>query len=97
MPLDNWVLCRIFLKKRGSKNEEDHVQSGNENILRKARIGRPVFFNFMTKSRVNLNLGSSSSSSGSSGITEEVTCDDESDDYEENSSFNRFLYFRRKQ
>lgn len=77
----NWVLCRIFFKKRGTN--------------RKPRISRPMLYNFMTKGRTNLNIVPCSPSSGSSGITE-VSCN-ESDDDEENSSCNGFPYFRRKQ
>lgn len=96
IPLENWVLCRVFLKRRGIKNEEENVQSSNENILRKPRISRPMFYDFMTKDRANLNLAPCSSSSGSSGITEEVPCHD-SDDHEENSSCDSFPFLRRKQ
>ncbi|KAF9689006.1 hypothetical protein SADUNF_Sadunf01G0046900 [Salix dunnii] len=95
VPMENWVLCRIFLKKRGSKNEEN-IQAGNENRLPKLRTTKPVFYDFMTKEKTtDLNLAPSSSSSGSSGITEEVPCN-ESDDHEESSSCNSFPYFRRK-
>ncbi|KAH7516775.1 NAC domain-containing protein 83 [Ziziphus jujuba] len=96
VPMENWVLCRIFLKKRGSKNEDEQVQSGNEvQIIRKPRSARPVFYDFMTKDRADLNLAPCSSSSGSSGITE--VSSNESDDHEESSSCNSFPYFRRKQ
>lgn len=95
VPLENWVLCRIFLKKRGSRNDEEQVQSGNENVVCKPRITSPVFYDFLTKGRVNLNTVPCSSSSGSSGITE-VSCN-ESDDHEESSSCNGFPNFRRKQ
>lgn len=94
--MENWVLCRIFLKKRGSKNEDEQVQSGNEvQIIRKPRSARPVFYDFMTKDRADLNLAPCSSFSGSSGITE--VSSNESDDHEESSSCNSFPYFRRKQ
>lgn len=92
--MENWVLCRIFLKKRGTKNEDDNTQSCNDNRVRKLRTTRPVFYDFMTKDRTDLNLAPSSSSSGSSGVTE-VSCN-ESDDHEESSSCNSFPYFRRK-
>ncbi|KAG5227983.1 hypothetical protein OIU77_022645 [Salix suchowensis] len=96
VPVENWVLCRIFLKKRGSKNEEENIQAGNDNRLPKLRTTKPVFYDFMTKEKTtDLNLAPSSSSSGSSGITEEVPCN-ESDDHEESSSCNSFPYFRRK-
>lgn len=95
VPMENWVLCRIFLKKRSAKNGEENVQLGDDNRLSKLRITKPVFYDFMTKNRTtDLNLAPSSSSSGSSGITE-VSCN-ESDDHEESSSCNSFPYFRRK-
>ncbi|PON91834.1 NAC domain containing protein [Trema orientale] len=96
VPMESWVLCRIFLKKRGSKSEEENLQTGVDHaVVRKPRIAKPVFYDFMTKGRANLNLAPASSSSGSSGITE--VSSNESDDHEENSSCNSFPYFRRKQ
>ncbi|EXB40352.1 NAC domain-containing protein 29 [Morus notabilis] len=60
IPMENWVLCRIFLKKRASKNEEENC--GGELVARKAtRVmrsnnattsttsNRPVFYDFMRK------------------------------------------------
>ncbi|KAJ6428427.1 hypothetical protein OIU84_023788 [Salix udensis] len=65
VPVENWVLCRIFLKKRGSKNEEENIQAGNDNRLPKLRTTKPVFYDFMTKEKTtDLNLAPSSSSSG---------------------------------
>ncbi|KAJ0037542.1 hypothetical protein Pint_23780 [Pistacia integerrima] len=92
MPVENWVLCRIFLKKRSAKIEDE--ETGNANGGRKSRTSRPVFYDFMTKERADLNLAPSSSSSGTSGITE-ISSND-SEDHEE-SSCNSFPYFRRKQ
>jgi hypothetical protein len=95
VPVDNWVLCRIFLKKRSAKNEEDNVQIGNDNAVRKLKTTKPVFYDFMRKDGTDLNLAPASSSSGSSGVTE-VSSHDQSDDHEESSSCNSFPYFRRK-
>lgn len=84
--LENWVLCRIFLKKRSSKNVEEITKSHN---------GRLVFYNFMTKEkRMDLNRGPELSGSGSSAITD-VSCN-QSDDHEETSSFNSLSIFRRE-
>lgn len=55
-PMENWVLCRIFLKKRG------------ENSLKKKGVGA-VCFEFV-KGRTDLNMDPSSQSSDWSGITE---------------------------
>lgn len=95
VPIENWVLCRIFLKKRGSKNEDDQAQSGNErqHMVRRPKSPRPVFYDFMRKDRANLNFVPSSSTSGSSGITE--VSSNESDDHEESSSCNNFPKFRK--
>ncbi|KAF2307390.1 hypothetical protein GH714_026822 [Hevea brasiliensis] len=94
VPIENWVLCRIFLKKRSAQNEEENLQFGKKNIVRKLRNTKPVFYDFLTKDRTDLNLAPSSSFSGSSGITE--VSSNESDDHEESSSCNNFPYFRRK-
>lgn len=99
--MENWVLCRIFLKKRSStttQNDDDKMQSCNENGVGKLRTNtRPVFYDFLTKDRTDLNLAPSSSSSGSSGITEVSNNETETDDHEEeSSSCNSFPYFRRK-
>ncbi|GMJ03329.1 VND-interacting 2, NAC domain containing protein 83 [Hibiscus trionum] len=81
--MENWVLCRIFLKKRSGKNDES---CNNQ---------KPVFYDFLTKDRTDMNLvGDSSSSSVSSGITQ-VSSND-TDDHEESSCCNSFPYFRRK-
>lgn len=94
MPMTNWVLCRIFLKKRSGKNEEDNTNSCNENGTRRLRINRPVFYDFMRKGMTDLNVAPSTSSSGSSGVTDVST--NESDDHEESSSCNNFPHFKRK-
>ncbi|XWS39361.1 hypothetical protein CRYUN_Cryun18bG0046500 [Craigia yunnanensis] len=96
VPMENWVLCRIFLKKRSSttKNHDDSMQSCNENGVGKLRTTRPVFYDFLTKDRTDLTLAASSSSSGSSGITE--VSNNDSDDHDESSSCYNFPYFRRK-
>ncbi|GLT86747.1 hypothetical protein SLE2022_048660 [Rubroshorea leprosula] len=97
--MENWVLCRIFLKKRNNKNEEENVPmqiSCHENGVRKLSTNRPMFYDFLSESKTNtdLNLAPSSFSSGSSGITEVSI--NETEDHEESSSCNSFPYFRRK-
>ncbi|XWS54048.1 hypothetical protein CRYUN_Cryun10bG0055200 [Craigia yunnanensis] len=95
VPMENWVLCRIFLKKRSSttKNDDDSIQFCNGNGVGKPRTTRPVLYDFLTKDRTDLNLAPSSSS-GSSGITE--VSNNDTDDHEESSICNSFPYFRRK-
>lgn len=96
VPMDNWVLCRIFLKKRGGKNEEQQVQQPSRDV-RKRKNSRPVFYDFMTKDRANLSLAPCSSSSGSSGITDVVSSEQVDNDHEESSSCNSLGLIRRKQ
>nr|UBT01642.1 NAC transcription factor 38 [Litchi chinensis] len=95
--MENWVLCRIFLKKRSTKNEEEETCVNNDNGNRKPRNIKPVFYDFMRKDRTDLNLAPTSSSSGSSGITEVSSSNHESDDHEESSCCNSLPYFKRKQ
>lgn len=99
--MENWVLCRIFLKKRGSaKNEDDEVTQPQPKFeTQKINIAaappglgkknnRPVFYDFMTKQRTtDLNLTPALSSSGSSGITE-ASSNQSGEDHEESSSCN---------
>ncbi|XP_065852625.1 NAC domain-containing protein 83 [Euphorbia lathyris] len=105
-PMENWVLCRIFLKKRSNKNDENN-QITNENRVKKPKNTtstttttmkpKPVFYDFLKKGRrtTDLNLVPSSSSSGSSGITE-LSSSSSDEHEEENSSCNSFPFFRRK-
>ncbi|KAL2253809.1 NAC domain-containing protein 83 [Sesamum indicum] len=86
---ENWVLCRIFLKRRSSsKNEEEAAATENGGAA-------PVFYDFMAKERADLNLLPANSSSGSSGITE-ISNRNESDDHEESSSCNSFIASLRR-
>ncbi|KAL5552541.1 hypothetical protein UlMin_039942 [Ulmus minor] len=99
VPMENWVLCRIFLKKRGNKNEEEQQvgNGGDQVVVRKQRnttTTRPVFYDFMTKERADLNVAPPSTSSGSSGITD--VCSNETEEHEESSSCNSFPHFRKK-
>ncbi|XP_070044370.1 NAC domain-containing protein 83-like [Nicotiana tomentosiformis] len=92
---EKWVLCRIFLKRRDSKNEEENITHevfNNRNT--RANSGnkkKPMFYDFMAREREDLNgsVAASTSFSGSSGITHELTTN-ESDDHEESSSFTTF-------
>ncbi|CAI9775274.1 unnamed protein product [Fraxinus pennsylvanica] len=83
---ENWVVCRIFLKRRSNKNDDQAapVQKGSR-LAPIVGKSMPVFYDFMAKDRTDLNLLPVSSSSGSSGITEI-----ESDNHEESSSCNSF-------
>ncbi|RID68394.1 hypothetical protein BRARA_C00553 [Brassica rapa] len=89
-PTQNWVLCRIFLKKRaGDKNEDEgdnrNLRYNNDQLEtittnQTEDKTKPVFFDFMRKERTtDLNLLPSSPSSGhaSSGVTTEIFSSDE--------------------
>ncbi|KAF5741192.1 putative NAC domain-containing protein [Tripterygium wilfordii] len=95
--MENWVICRIFLKKRGTKKEDENdiVGNGVEKQVQ-AKKNRPVFYDFMARGGNDSNLAPCSSSSGSSGITEVSSDNNASDEHEESSSCNSFPYFRRK-
>ncbi|XP_047967968.1 NAC domain-containing protein 83 [Salvia hispanica] len=53
-PKESWVLCRVFLKRRGNKAGEAPA---------------PVFYDFMAKGRADLNGNCSSGSSGITQIS----------------------------
>jgi len=87
---ENWVLCRIFLKKRGSSGnkieEKETIQF--ENAIPEPK-SKPVFYEFLAtktkKKTADLNLVPGSSSSGSSGITDASADEHE---HEESSTSN---------
>lgn len=96
VPMENWVLCRIFLKRRTSaKNGEDKdmesLRPSLDNISRncKLRNSRVVFYDFLSQNKTD------SSSSAASGITE-ISTHESDHEHEESSSSNTFPYFRRK-
>ncbi|XP_024987494.1 NAC domain-containing protein 83-like [Cynara cardunculus var. scolymus] len=91
--MEKWVVCRIFLKKRGKKEEEKqekNVQKGKSNPI--------IFYDFMaSKRKGDLPL----LSSGSSGITTNTNTNTNTseDDEEEQSSSKCYdvSTFRRKE
>ncbi|KAG9139588.1 hypothetical protein Leryth_016361 [Lithospermum erythrorhizon] len=99
---DNWVLCRIFLKKRSTKSQEEiHLPSGICSSVSDAALGndKPVYYDFMAKKprMRDLNLAPAASSSGSSGVTDETSNNNGTDDHEESSSCsNSLATIRRK-
>jgi len=87
VPMENWVLCRIFLKRRsGGRNGEEKEMESVRVIVdnRKVKKSKMVFYNFLAQKK------SDSSTSAASEITHE------SDEHEESSSSSTFPYFRRK-
>ncbi|XP_019456375.1 PREDICTED: NAC domain-containing protein 83-like [Lupinus angustifolius] len=81
VPMHNWVLCRIFLKKRGGTNiDKTKVRNTNSKV---------VFYDFLSENKNN----TTSSSSDSSGITEISSSTYELDkQHEGNSSCNSSSY-----
>ncbi|KAE9615607.1 hypothetical protein Lal_00017158 [Lupinus albus] len=104
VPMENWVLCRIFLKKRGGKNVKDtniaiidKFRHNNKKNKVKNNTSKVVFYDFLAKNNNNNNNNTSSSSSDRSGITEVSSSINELDkQHEESSSCNSFPYSRRK-
>lgn len=96
---NNWVLCRIFLKKRSAKNDNQEmatrgqaqaVNNCSKNSSGSRKKSGVVFYDFMAKDRTELRtVAPVSSSSGSSGITEVTS--NESEEHEESSSCNSFI------
>ncbi|MCD7446009.1 hypothetical protein HAX54_024713 [Datura stramonium] len=105
----NWVLCRIFLKRRGStKNEEDENNSRHKGGIitatsssrkmkkkKEADNAQVVFYDFMSRDqRENLNgIPAAAAISSSSSGITELTTTNEESD-ESSCSFN--TSFRRK-
>ncbi|CAN4094808.1 unnamed protein product [Withania somnifera] len=91
----NWVICRIFLKRRcTTKNEEENMRNASEvtpGISEKKKKNAVVFYDFMGRDNLN-GVADSSSSTTSSGITDLTATNEESD--ESSCSFNGS--FRRK-
>ncbi|OVA09625.1 NAC domain [Macleaya cordata] len=74
--MEDWVLCRIFLKKRNSKNDDEIAN----------RVTRPGYIDFMNEKKTDVRpSSSSSSSSASSGVTDVSST---ASDNDENSSCN---------
>ncbi|KAI3698563.1 hypothetical protein L2E82_42206 [Cichorium intybus] len=80
--MENWVVCRMFLKKRGRKNGKNDVEG-----VRIEEAG-PIFYDFMAgiPRTGDLNLEPAASSSGSSGVTNASPMADEG---EESSKYMR--------
>ncbi|KAF7838999.1 NAC domain-containing protein 83-like [Senna tora] len=110
--MQNWVLCRIFLKRRSGKNNNDEQSLGLSGMMRvkmnnnnNNKSSRPIFYDFLARTETNatttdLNRTPASSSSATSGITHLSSTRDESEDHEheeESSSCNSTLpCFRTK-
>ncbi|KAI4343429.1 hypothetical protein L6164_010777 [Bauhinia variegata] len=93
VPAENWVLCRIFLKRRSGKNEDDTLGMEDKSI-RKVSECRPVFYDFLAQNTNGTEL--TSSCSGTSGITA-VSSDEREEESSSSSSSNSnttFLSFR---
>lgn len=104
-PTQNWVLCRIFLKKRaGNKNDDDdgdsrNLRNNNNNdsndqidIVTRNQTDdktKPIFFDFMRKERTT-DLNLLPNSPSSDHSSSGVTTEIFSSSDEETSSCNSF-------
>lgn len=78
--MEDWVVCRVFLKRSSAKNMDEMAQQCSENR------GKPHLIDFMMQDHIaQQNSSSSSSNPASSGVTE-VSC--VGSDHEEASSCN---------
>ncbi|XP_068667484.1 NAC domain-containing protein 83-like [Aristolochia californica] len=69
MPMEDWVLCRIFLKKRSNRDaEEELIHPCIQNRFRDQGSARVAVIDFMN--RRNNQMNDASSDSEASGITE---------------------------
>ncbi|XP_077212179.1 NAC domain-containing protein 83-like [Tasmannia lanceolata] len=66
LQMEDWVLCRIFLKKRSTKNDVEITQPRNEKRVTNPEVARTGFIDFMNQQGTDLG----SSDSNSSGVTE---------------------------
>ncbi|KAK9277946.1 hypothetical protein L1049_027503 [Liquidambar formosana] len=90
--MEDWALCRIFLRKTSTKNGNAIIQTSMDNQVRNVGVARPKFFDSILGENTNLSLissmPSSPSSSNSSAITEvSSTGSDHEESNECNSSF----------
>ncbi|XP_021286149.1 NAC domain-containing protein 83 [Herrania umbratica] len=87
--MEKWVVCRIFVKKRSKRSEDEIIQSfcnnNHEDKKSMAVPHEPKFFYFMREKSGITPASSSSSSSSSSSITE---ISSSGADLEESSSHN---------
>ncbi|KAJ0052369.1 hypothetical protein Pint_01240 [Pistacia integerrima] len=84
--MENWVICRIFMKKRSTKDGNEIIQTRNGMGAR-----QPQLHDFMMRDKRSSGPAiSSSSSSSSSGGMSEVSSNGSSYDREGSSSRNVF-------
>ncbi|XP_068667130.1 NAC domain-containing protein 83-like [Aristolochia californica] len=68
VPMEDWVLCRIFLKKRSQRDDEEFIRPCCQNRFRDLGSARAVLIAVMN--RRNNETDDASSDSEASGITE---------------------------
>ncbi|KAJ4728846.1 NAC domain containing protein [Melia azedarach] len=87
--MENWVICRVFLKKR-NVNDENIVQTSKDTKRKNNSVAaaQPHFFDFMMRDEMGLGSANSSSSSTSSfnGMSEVSSNESGYDDEESSSS-----------
>ncbi|GMY15184.1 NAC domain-containing protein 83-like [Fagus crenata] len=82
--MENWVLCRLFLKKGDVKDNDMLIQTSTNNKVVNVGVAQPRFFDFMMGYKTSLPLASSTSSSSGSNTSTEVSSSGA--DYEESSA-----------
>lgn len=82
--MENWVLCRLFLKKGDVKDNDMLIQTSTNNKVENVGVAQPRFFDFMMGYKTSLPLASSTSSSSGSNTSAEVSSSGA--DYEESSA-----------
>ncbi|KAJ8752554.1 hypothetical protein K2173_005443 [Erythroxylum novogranatense] len=84
--LENWVLCRVFPKRRNAAPQQTGykgVQTSKDNKFKiDVAVNQPVFYDFLARNEVPVPCTSSSSSSNITDIYS--SCDE--NDYEENNT-----------
>ncbi|KAA8540650.1 hypothetical protein F0562_024431 [Nyssa sinensis] len=82
--IGNWVMCRIFLKRR-SMNEDDDDEEMNDDRFKSVLVAQPRFYDLMMRDKTDSGPTASSSSSSCSCIITEVSSSG-SDDPRSNQS-----------
>ena len=86
--MENWVLCRIYLKKGSVMKNNDMLinQTSSNNKIENIGVAQPRFFNFMLGYKSSLPLASSTSSSSSSSSSTTTEVSSSGADHEESTS-----------
>ncbi|KAM3704289.1 hypothetical protein ACJW31_04G165400 [Castanea mollissima] len=86
--MENWVLCRIYLKKGSVMKNNDMLisQTSSNNKIENVGVAQPRFFNFLLGYKSSLPLASSTSSSSSSSSSTTTEVSSSGADHEESTT-----------